>query len=139
MYKKLSLIAVVLWMALIFYMSSQPATQSGKLSNQITKYSIKAFNKVEPNTKIKKQSLNSIIRKNAHFFIYLGLGVLTVNALRRSGIVRYKSIALLICILYAISDEFHQAFVPGRGPAVRDVFIDSAGALVGILVYLARS
>lgn len=41
----------------------------------------------------------------------------------------------MICILYAISDEVHQLFVPGRGGQVRDVIIDSAGAIAGILGY----
>lgn len=41
-------------------------------------------------------------------------------------------IALLICIPDAISDEVHQLFIPGRAGQVRDVIIDSAGAVVGI-------
>lgn len=70
-------------------------------------------------------------------FIYLGLGILTINALRRNGTKGYKRIvfALPICILYAASDEIHQIFVPGRAAQVKDVFIDSAGASVGILMY----
>lgn len=44
--------------------------------------------------------------------------------------------ALLICVLYAISDEVHQKFIPGRSGEVRDVIIDTAGASVGISVYL---
>jgi VanZ family protein len=125
-------------MALIFKLSSQPAVESWKVSGEVTNINIKVIDKVTPNTntKFNVNEFNHIVRKNAHFFIYLGLGVLTVNALRRKGIVRYKSIALLICVLYAASDEFHQIFVPGRGPGVGDVLIDSAGALVGILIYL---
>ena len=42
--------------------------------------------------------------------------------------------ALLAAAVYAASDEIHQAFVPGRGPAVTDVLLDSAGALCGILI-----
>ncbi|NHC41026.1 VanZ family protein [Bacillus sp. MM2020_1] len=44
-------------------------------------------------------------------------------------------LAIGICVLYAASDEFRQIFVPGRGPLVKDVFIDSAGAVVGIGIY----
>jgi VanZ family protein len=64
-----------------------------------------------------------------------------INALRRSGAYGYRSIvlALLICVLYAISDEVHQLFVPGRGGQVKDIIIDSAGATVGIGVYLLIS
>ena len=46
------------------------------------------------------------------------------------------ALALIVCVLYAISDEVHQMFVPGRGPGIKDVLIDSAGATVGIGVYM---
>lgn len=74
------------------------------------------------------------IRKTAHFSVYLLLGVLVMNALRRSGVIGLKAVALAIgiCVLYAVSDEVHQLFVPGRGGQARDVLIDSAGAILGI-------
>ena len=40
-------------------------------------------------------------------------------------------IAGLFCVGFACTDEFHQSFVGGRSPAVRDVCIDTAGALIG--------
>ena len=44
-----------------------------------------------------------------------------------------------IGILYAISDEFHQSFSPGRSPKVTDVYIDTLGVIVGaLLVILIR-
>ena len=36
-------------------------------------------------------------------------------------------------MFYAITDEFHQYFIPGRSAEIRDVLIDSSGALTGIL------
>ena len=59
-----------------------------------------------------------------------------MNALRKSGVRAYRSVmvTLLICIIYAASDELHQAFVPGRGAHVSDVIIDSAGSALGILI-----
>lgn len=42
-------------------------------------------------------------------------------------------ISLIIGILYAITDELHQFFIPGRGPLVSDVILDGIGVLVGIL------
>jgi VanZ family protein len=82
--------------------------------------------------------LNHIIRKNTHFIAYLVLGILVINALKRSGVDGIRSVvpALLICVLYAASDEIHQLFVPGRGGQFVDVIIDSAGAIVGIGAYL---
>jgi VanZ family protein len=41
----------------------------------------------------------------------------------------------VFCVLYAVSDEVHQLFVPGRGAQVTDVLIDNAGAFVGIGIY----
>ncbi len=43
-------------------------------------------------------------------------------------------ISAIIGLLYAISDEIHQAFIPGRGPLVSDVFIDFSGVIMGIFI-----
>jgi VanZ family protein len=128
--KFLSWTAVFLWMVVIFNLSSQPVHQSNKLSTGVTQVIVKTVKKVATKSEFDIKKLNHYVRKNAHFFAYLILGVLVMNALRG------KSLALLICVLYAISDEVHQMFVPGRGPQVKDVFIDSAGVAVGILVCL---
>ena len=136
--KKLSLAVVVIWMALIFILSSQPAEQSDKLSTGITKIYIKATQNIIPNTIIDTEKLHPVIRKNAHVFFYLVLGVSIINILRRSGVCGYKRavVAFLICTIFAISDELHQLFVSGRAGQVEDVFIDTVGASVGISVYL---
>ncbi|WP_257348292.1 VanZ family protein [Pseudalkalibacillus decolorationis] len=138
MYKNPSLIAVILWIALIFYLSHQPATMSNELSTGITEVIVKTVEKVIPNMDFDIRGFNHIVRKNAHFFAYLVLGLLVINALRRSELYGYRSIglALLICVIYAISDEVHQLFIPGRSGEIRDVLIDSTGASVGIGVYL---
>ena len=122
----LSWIALLLWMAFIFYLSSQPAVQSDHLSKGITEKIVEVQGRETQNINI----LNVSIRNNAHFFLYLVLGVLVLNAFRR---VRYKGIVLafLACVLYAVSDELHQIFVPGRGAEIRDVLTDSAGAAIG--------
>ena len=97
----------------------------------------KSIDKIAPKADFDIEGFNHILRKNAHFFTYLILGVLMINALRSSKVYGLPSVALAlgICVLYAISDEVHQLFVPGRGGQIRDVFIDSAGASVGIGVY----
>lgn len=82
--------------------------------------------------------LHHFIRKNAHFFIYLILGVLVKYALNSSGIKGVKAIGigLLICVGYAFSDEAHQLLVPGRGGQLSDVVIDSWGAGLGIALHI---
>lgn len=131
MAKIISWAAVILWMALIFYFSQQQATASNELSTGITEVIIQTVEKIAPDMGVDLRSFNPIVRKNAHFLIYLVLGALVINALRRSGEHGYRGMVLsvLICALYAISDEVHQIFVDGRGPQVKDVLIDSAGAI----------
>lgn len=135
--KIISWMLVILWMTLIFYMSHKPATESNKLSKGITEVIVDTVEKVDADTNINRSNFNHMLRKNAHFFTYLLLGVLVLNGLKSSGVSGYKGIALtlLICILYAISDEVHQLFVQGRGGQVKDVLIDSFGAIMGIGIY----
>lgn len=71
-----------------------------------------------------------------HFGAYFGLGVTLWWAL---GLGRFTTRARVLlawgaAVLYGISDEFHQSFVPNRTPDVRDVLVDAAGAIVGIAV-----
>ncbi len=136
--KILSWTAVILWMFLIFHLSSQVAEESNQLSTGITRIIVETVERIVPQENINIEELNHIVRKNSHFFAYLVLGVLMLNSLRRSGISGYGSIvlALLFCVIYAITDEVHQLFVPGRGGQVKDVIIDSSGVIVGIGIYL---
>lgn len=139
MRKIISWLLVILWMTLIFYLSHQPATESNSLSTGITERIIAVIERVTSDTDIDIRNFNHIIRKNAHFFAYLILGLLLSNALKSNGMQGLNRflIALAISILYAISDEVHQLFIPGRAGQVKDVIIDSAGATVGISGYLA--
>lgn len=61
--------------------------------------------------------------KTAHFVEYFILAGLV----RRAGLSRPATV--LFCLAYAVSDEWHQSFVPGRRPSALDVLIDGAGAL----------
>lgn len=134
-YKILSWVVVVIWMILIFAFSSQVAEQSNQLSSGITETIARIIETVFPNIEFGSGNSNHIVRKNAHFFVYLVLGVLMANAFIRTRGFDFKSIlfAAGCCILYAISDEIHQLFVPGRGGQIKDVLIDSAGASVGLI------
>ncbi|PYZ92673.1 VanZ family protein [Salipaludibacillus keqinensis] len=129
--------SVLLWMGLIFYLSHQPATESNELSTGITQMILQAVETLVPFATIDINSFNFFIRKSAHFVAYLVLGVLTIHALRQSGVYGAKSVVttFVICVAYAISDEVHQLFIPGRSGEVRDVVIDSAGAGTGIGLY----
>ncbi len=125
-------------MCLIFYLSSQVADQSARLSSGITQFFIRMITGVFPKVHINMESLGFAIRKLAHFLSYLVLGVLVLNAFGKCGVQGYKRIifSAIVCILYAASDEIHQLYVPGRGGQIRDVLIDSSGAATGFILYI---
>lgn len=127
--------ATLIWMGVIFYLSSQPATQSAHLSTGLKDELLGILGHFIPGIEtLEIRSFDFYIRKNAHFIAYFILAVLMLLALLQSAVPKAANLALLICLLYAISDEFHQLFVPGRSGQFRDVLIDGAGALLGVLV-----
>lgn len=136
--KIVSWAAVILWMVIIFNLSGQVAEESDQLSTGITEIIVRAIGKLAANIHLDMDSFHHLVRKNAHFFAYFVLGVLAANAFGQSGLHGCRKLiaSLLICVLYAVSDEVHQLYIPGRSGEVRDVIIDSAGAGTGIGVYL---
>ena len=75
------------------------------------------------------------IRKLAHMSEYAVLGFLSCFAFAYTfKKAKRFYFGILFTLLYAIGDEIHQLFVPGRSGQVRDVFIDMAGALLGVLL-----
>lgn len=132
-------IVVIGIMVIIFYLSAQPATQSAALSKGWMirlKVIINELGLISPYFKewILRRS-NNEIRKLAHVIIYYVLGMVTLAALEGSSLIKKKAffIALGICVLYAVGDEVHQLFILGRSAEIRDVLIDSCGALGGII------
>jgi VanZ family protein len=134
----ISWLSVLLWMSLIFYLSHQPAAESTELSAGVMQLLLASFEVMIPFIQINIDSLHFLIRKGAHFTAYFILGILLIHALRTSGTAGMKAalMALLLSVLYAVTDEIHQLFIPGRSGEVRDVLIDSVGAAVGIGFYL---
>ena len=86
-------------------------------------------------------SLHLIIRKLAHVTEYTMLGGCAgFFAKTISQNLKVRSfVALIICVLYASTDELHQYFVPGRVGTWSDVLIDSLGIFLGIMIYRAMS
>lgn len=138
MKKIVKFLAVILWMTLIFYLSAQPVEESNNLSKKVTEVIVDTLEKVKPEIELNPRKMNHILRKNAHFFAYLVLGILVMNLSKTIKIDLFKATiySLIFCILYAISDEFHQLFVPGRGAQLKDVIIDTSGSITGIIIYL---
>lgn len=138
MKKYVSIVIVLIWLSIIFFLSNQFASSSNALSKEVTGVIVHVIEVVNPNTDLTMASLNNTVRKNAHFFIYFVLAILLMEALRYRRKIKWRNIfyAFLFCVLFAVSDEIHQLFVDGRGGQVRDIMIDSFGALTGIGLYL---
>jgi VanZ family protein len=95
---------------------------------------------IEPQT---IASLHGAVRKLGHFSEYFILARLFGNAWkiqwpRQSGVARCISV-IVAATLYAISDEWHQSFVPSRSASTVDVTIDACGAICGALWTWHRS
>ncbi len=96
---------VVVWAALIFALSSIPDLGTGL------------------------GGWDLVLRKIAHAAEYAVLGALLLRATGRVGL------ALALGVAYAVSDEIHQAFVPGREGAPLDVVIDAIGVACGVVLW----
>jgi len=128
----------ILWMGFIFFLSHQEAGSSSQLSSGITRMLFNIINSVLPWLDLELDFFHFIVRKGAHFTAYLILGLLLAHAVKPDDRKSYYSV-LLLCVLYAMSDEFHQTFISGRSGELRDVLIDSTGSLTGILLYIGAN
>ncbi|RPI20721.1 MAG: VanZ family protein [Chloroflexota bacterium] len=77
---------------------------------------------------------DALLKKLSHMVGYALLAVAYLHGIGREK-PRAPAWAWLLAVAYGITDEFHQSFVPGRGPLLWDVGIDSLGALFGLLLW----
>lgn len=77
--------------------------------------------------------LDTVLRKLGHLAAYALLAILIAYPLGGVGRARRVGLALVLVVAYGLSDEIHQAFVPGRVPALSDVAIDAAGGVIGLV------
>lgn len=131
----------VMWMAIIFGMSAMPGDVSGEQSGRLVTLLCALFRfltggDVPPES---LYALETLVRKGAHFMEYALLGALYLYALCASGVRAPYAVSLALSALYACSDEIHQAFVPGRGPAAADVLLDTLGAACSLALLRAIS
>ena len=133
-------VLIVIWMIVIFIFSNQVSDKSSNTSGNSIKFILEKLsitkNMDEQQIAELVESLQTPIRKLAHFSIYTIGGVLTsiYFSLDAKNIKKNILLAFIFCVIYAITDEIHQHFVPGRSCELRDVLIDSSGAMLGILI-----
>lgn len=133
---------LVLWMALIFAFSNQKDVDSSKISDSFIDRTVVKIYKIF-NENITKEKENEIIekytypiRKLAHYTLYFILGILSFLVVKDYSINKKLIIySLLICFLYACSDEFHQLFIIGRSASIKDVIIDTFGSFCSISIF----
>lgn len=139
--KPLSFLPALIMMYVIFGFSAQDAEVSGNLSMdfsyKIIEIGSDVFGKELDEQQIEHYSLKieHPIRKLAHMTEYFMLAVTVsfpfyVYGLRRTSLVLATGI---VCVAFAAGDEYHQSFVAGRGPSIKDVGVDSFGIFLGIL------
>lgn len=105
---------VIAWAALIFWFSAQANLRFAP-----------------------QESVDFVVRKTGHMFVFGILAVLLWRALASGAVGRARLWAWLLTVAYAGSDEFHQSFTRGRHPALTDVAIDAVGALIALAVVSA--
>lgn len=144
----ISWLLVIIWMILIFLLSDITGTESHDKSVSVIEKAITVTASVTNYLGITKESneqkirisnlsetLNYPVRKCMHILEYLILTLLLYNAFYQSGIKNKRTFlfSILICFLYACSDEFHQLFSERTGQ-FRDVIIDTFGGCIALLI-----
>ena len=141
-------VLVIIWLGIIFFLSSREANESDNeskwLIDRIVKTTIKITNKIgitnNDLTEVEKshiiEKLNYPVRKIAHITEYFVLTSFMIVALKKTGLKGKKVfiIALLLCFLYAVGDEYHQTFVNQRTGQISDAIIDTFGGFLGCLI-----
>ena len=139
-------IFLIIWMGVIFYMSSDNADDSGNKSSNVVGFIVSGYDKIVGsneetiNYHKSKEFLNQanhIFRKLCHFTEYLILAIFSFLFIES-----FDKLKLLLCLLYsfifsviyAISDEIHQTFIDGRAGQITDVLIDTSGIILGLFV-----
>lgn len=134
----LSWITVVISMFMILSLSMQNAETSGETSKAQVESILNAFLGKENVTEELIKSFQLPMRKIAHFGIYMLLGYALSNAITLTFRIKYSVLAIFGAFVYANFDEYIvQNISDGRGPSFVDVLIDTSGAIVGFLLYLA--
>lgn len=131
-------VCIVLWLAVIYSFSAKNGVSSSNYSGGITKKVLKIIypsyeHKDVRTKKIIFQKTNFYIRKTAHFAEYAILAVLVTFFLLtfNMGFISAIIFTVALCCAFAAGDEIHQMFVKGRSPQMKDVILDTIGALAG--------
>jgi VanZ family protein len=125
---------LLFWLGVIFFGSTDFMS-----AEHTSRFIVPFLRWLKPDISIETlASIHFVIRKCAHLSEYAILALLLLRAsacmsnLKHSVVILYASV-WVACFFVAATDEFHQTFVRSRGASVRDIMIDSGGAIVGLL------
>jgi len=129
---------LVLWAALIFVGSSNLLSGSNTSS-----FLARPLHWLLPQaSSTTLHTIHLTIRKAGHFAEYAVLALLAARAFRTSAREllrrRWFWASLCLIIIYSLTDEFHQSFVPSRGASIYDCMIDSLGGLTALVLLAYR-
>ena len=145
--RRISAIVILVGMVGIFYMSAQPGDVSGNISGSVSHLFMQIWDAIlgldwsEVKILQMARQWDLPIRKLAHmteFGILAGLVYWGIGYYEKLQHCRYI-VAFAICVLYAITDEIHQLFVPDRDGNAVDVLIDSCGIVIVLCMVWAIS
>ena len=122
---------LVVWLAFIS-LASTDSFNAANTSRIIGPLVLWLFPNTSPET---LATIHFVVRKIAHFTEYAILGFLAARAFRVHQ--RWFLISLVLIVVYALFDEYHQSFVPSRTASIFDSFIDMAGGL-SALIFVSR-
>ena len=122
---------LVVWLAFIS-LASTDSFNAANTSRIIGPLVLWLFPNTSPET---LATIHFVVRKIAHFTEYAILGFLAARAFRVHQ--RWFLISLVLIVVYALFDEYHQSFVPSRTASIFDSFIDMAGGLTA-LIFISR-
>ncbi|MDE5909227.1 MAG: VanZ family protein [Lachnospiraceae bacterium] len=128
--------------SIIFYFSAEDGESSSAVSSKVTEFICHIYYKMtgggggEAAAPGAALPLEAIIRKLAHFLEYMCVGFLSYSlVVLWHKPAKLGSLAVILqLVISAGLDEFHQSFIPGRYASLKDVAIDTAGGIAGILV-----
>lgn len=100
---------LILWMTIIFLLSNQPKI-----------------------VRFEDRATDFITGKLAHLFEYAVLYILWFRAINSELTGKNWKLPMFFTVIYAISDEIHQTFVPTREGKLRDILIDALGGMIGL-------
>lgn len=127
-YVGVSWVLVAVCMLIIFCLSAQTAEESSELSGSFILALLEWLG---------LELEQEVIRTIAHCLEFMGLSVLTFNATYATWETKLTPvISFAGTVFYAITDEIHQIFVPGRAFQISDILVDSTGALIGAIASL---